>query len=83
MKLLVLMLFLTVLSAQNEPTKAQAEPLISAMTVEKLQAIVQAMGFECTRGTIKDGKPDNFFSFRARETPRKGAGNCHLARDPD
>ncbi len=50
-----------------KPTVAadtSAKPLITAMTSEQFQKVIQAMGFECTRGKT-DGKDDSFFTFRA------------------
>jgi hypothetical protein len=43
---------------------APAKPLIATMTSEQFQKVIQAMGFECTRGKT-DGKDDTFFTFRA------------------
>jgi hypothetical protein len=40
-------------------------PLITSLTLESLQHIVQAMGFECTREKGETGKEYNWFGFRA------------------
>ena len=49
-----------------EAAQAAAKPeIITNMTLEKLQSIIQAMGFEVIRDKDKDGKPDSYISFRA------------------
>src|SRR5437660_466806 len=54
---LLLLVVATVGMAQDAPP-AKADPLITKLSLEKAQALIQAMGFEC--------KPDKgFFSFRA------------------
>ena len=39
--------------------------IITSMTSAEFQQIVQAMGFECTRGKDEAGKENEFFTFRA------------------
>jgi tetratricopeptide (TPR) repeat protein len=39
--------------------------VITSMTSIEFQEVVQAMGFECTRGKDPKGKDDPFFTFRA------------------
>ena len=39
--------------------------LITSMTSESFQQLVQGMGFECTRGKNEAGKDESFFTFRA------------------
>jgi hypothetical protein len=41
-----------------------SSPLVSKMTLDELQHRVQVLGFQCERGST-DGKPDNYFTFRA------------------
>jgi hypothetical protein len=45
--------------------KAPGAALISSVDLETLQKMVQALGFECTRGKDGAGNPDNYFVFRA------------------
>lgn len=49
------------------PAAAQtaSQPLITSLTSEQFQKIVQAMGFETSRGKGADGKDAAFFTFRA------------------
>jgi hypothetical protein len=46
-------------------TKASDNSLITSMTLEVFQKIVQGMGFECTRDKDVNGKDETFFRFQA------------------
>jgi hypothetical protein len=46
------------------PTTANSTQLVSTLTLEQFQHRIQALGFQCERGTT-DGKPDEYFTFRA------------------
>src|SRR5215469_13342232 len=47
-----------------DATTANSTQLVSTLTLEQFQHRVQALGFQCERGTT-DGKPDEYFTFRA------------------
>ncbi len=46
-------------------TKTTDSTIVTSMTLEVFQRIVQGMGFECTRGKDANGKDETFFTFRA------------------
>jgi hypothetical protein len=52
-------------NAAESITKVIDSTIFTSMTLEQFQKIVQAMGFECTRGKDANGKDDTFFAFRA------------------
>lgn len=72
MKRIVIALSLFGLTAwgQSATKPAAAQPadkpeIITSMTLESFQRLVQGMGFECTRGKDDKGKNEDYFSFRA------------------
>jgi hypothetical protein len=52
-------------AAAESITKTTDSTIVTSMTLEVLQKIVQGMGFECTRGKDANGKEDLFFTFKA------------------
>ena len=50
---------------KSEAASATQPELISSITVESLQKILQGMGFECTRDRDEKGNPENFLIFHA------------------
>jgi hypothetical protein len=52
-------------SSNDTATKKTDSTIITSMTLEAFQQIVQKMGFECTRGKDESGKDETFFTFRA------------------
>jgi hypothetical protein len=51
--------------AKPESQSAAKPEIITGMTLEGFQSIVQAMGFGCTRDKDDKGKLENFFIYRA------------------
>lgn len=52
-------------AAAESITKATDSTVVTSMTLEVFQKIVQGMGFECTRGKDGNGKDETFFTFKA------------------
>jgi hypothetical protein len=63
-------------NATDTATKTD-RAIITSMTSESFQQIVQAMGFQCTRDKDNAGKEDAFFTFRA-----EGYKVAAFAHDP-
>jgi hypothetical protein len=52
-------------NAAESATKGTDTTIVTSMTLELFQKVVQGMGFECTRGKDAKGKDETFFKFRA------------------
>jgi hypothetical protein len=53
-------------AAKPESQSEEKKPeIITSMTLESFQRMIQGMGFDCTRGKDDKGVPDDYFMFKA------------------